>query len=87
MEELAGIVVSHVYFFLTEFAPDQMNGRRLISTPAILRYYFPGTHCHEAIPLPSLIHSLTGPQAAVQRPGQGPRQVGYNWGRGNVLNQ
>jgi len=67
IQEIMGIIVCHVYFFLMDVLPAQ-QGHAVLKTPEILKYYFPN------------------PNAAPQRPGQGARQMGYNWGRGNPLN-
>lgn len=74
LEELVGILVGHLYFFLKFKYPQEFGGPNLLSTPAILEYYFPQSR--------SNIRSFgTAPQAA------NPIPRGHSWGRGQVLGQ
>jgi len=66
ISEIFGVLVGHLYYFLTVVYPDQ-GGRRLLRTPQFLKEWFPG------------------PNAQMQRPGEGPRPTGYSWGRGQTL--
>jgi len=67
ISEICGVVVGHIYYFLTDILPNSNQGRRLIVTPQFLKEWLPG------------------PNARIQRPGEGPRQPGFNWGRGYAL--
>jgi len=49
ISELCGILVGHVYYFLTEVYPDQ-GGRRLITTPQFLKEWFPAPGVRPARP-------------------------------------
>ncbi|CAL1270883.1 unnamed protein product [Larinioides sclopetarius] len=72
-EELLGILVGHLYYFLTFTYPQERGGTALIQTPQILYDYFPGSNRAAGVGVPP---------AARQRPaGRG----GYAWGRGNTL--
>jgi len=49
ISELCGIVVGHLYFFLADVYPAQ-GGPRLISTPQLLREWFPGLNARPPRP-------------------------------------
>ncbi|XP_018916461.1 derlin-1 [Bemisia tabaci] len=75
--ELVGIVVGHLYYFLTIKYPQEMNGPELLSTPGILKQWFPDHRPHVAgfgsVPTP-------------RRPeNSGSSWRGHSWGRGQVL--
>jgi len=72
-QELIGIIVGHIYFFLKFQYPQQYGGASLISTPQFLLNYFPGRR---------------GPAGFGQPPPGGPPRAGgggYQWGRGQAL--
>lgn len=76
VQEIVGIVVGHLYFFLVDVLPAQMGGRQVLSTPAFLRYYFPG----DAVPLPPHIaqfaRSPRSPATSRSSPASGGLQLG-----------
>lgn len=86
LHELIGIIVGHIYYFLTVVYPQQ-SGRQILRTPDFLKYYFPGPLIRNSSisALLFLFLIASGPNAAAQRPGAGPRQAGYNWGQGQRL--
>lgn len=46
--EIVGIIVGHIYFFLKDVMPVQY-GREFLSTPALLKYYFPSTSSRRSL--------------------------------------
>ncbi|XP_046464585.1 derlin-1-like [Daphnia pulex] len=78
--ELVGIVVGHLYFFLTMQYPQEFGGPLLLTTPQFLYKYFPnqrsGVQGFGAAPQPRAEFRAAAQDA-------GPRR--YDWGRGNVL--
>ncbi|XP_063218216.1 derlin-1 [Bacillus rossius redtenbacheri] len=79
LQELIGILVGHLYFFLMFKYPQEMGGPSLLSTPSILYKYFPSTR--------SGIHGFG--QAPTPRRPLGDDAAGgggrHNWGRGYTL--
>jgi len=67
ISEICGVIVGHIYYFLSDILPGSNPNRRFISTPQFLKEWLPG------------------PNARIQRPGEGARQPGFNWGRGHTL--
>ena len=76
LEELVGILGGHLYFFLKFKYPQEFGGPNLLSTPAILEYYFPQRN--------SNIRGFG--TAPTQSAGNAPRGH-HSWGRGHVLGQ
>lgn len=77
LEELVGILVGHLYFFLKFKYPQEFGGPNLLNTPAFLESYFPQTR--------STFRSFgTAPSQAAQA---NPIPRGHSWGRGQVLGQ
>lgn len=79
MDELVGILVGHLYYFVMMKYPAE-QGMTLVQTPQILYRYFPNNQPAAFVP----------PGAAPARPTApaGPNPVsptGYNWGRGRRL--
>lgn len=75
--ELLGILVGHIYFFLMFKYPQDFGGRRFISTPQILYRYFPDRR--------GGVSGFGVPPSSTRRQqadDQGGRHV---WGRGNQL--
>lgn len=79
--EIVGILVGHLYFFLAYKYPQDFGGSSLLTTPSILKYYFPNT--------PGGVHGFgVPPDSRAPNP---PRPTGggifnrHNWGRGQVL--
>lgn len=79
--EIVGILVGHLYFFLTYKYPQDFGGASLLTTPSILKYYFPDS--------PGGVHGFgIPPQSRAPNPAQN-RPTGmfgrHDWGRGQVL--
>lgn len=71
--ELIGILVGHLYFFLTFKYPQDFGGPSLLTTPQIFYKWFPSA-------------SNTGyGQAPASAAADRPRAGGHNWGAGNRL--
>jgi Derlin-1 len=79
--ELIGIIVGHLYYFLTYTYPIDFGGSSLISTPAILYQYFPSTRSVRGFNA-----QPAAPRADFnQRPPPPQARRGHDWGEGNVL--
>lgn len=78
--EIVGILVGHLYFFLMYKYPQDFGGASLLTTPSLLKSYFPDN--------PGGIHGFGIPPQA-RAPNPPPRTGGllnrHNWGRGQVL--
>ncbi|KAL0277295.1 UNVERIFIED_CONTAM: hypothetical protein PYX00_004635 [Menopon gallinae] len=78
MMDLIGIVIGHLFFFLSYQYPNDFGGPTLISTPSFLYQLFPNER----------VTSQFG-QAPQRRPnldGDTQRRTGgHNWGQGHVL--
>ncbi|XP_050521187.1 derlin-1 [Daktulosphaira vitifoliae] len=83
LQELVGIIVGHIYFFLMFKYPQEMGGPQLIQTPQILYKFFPNQRTIHTFGQPP---TRTAPvnQPRPQGEDRGPYQR-HNWGRGNVL--
>jgi len=79
VDEVIGIVVGHLYYFVFFKYPEEYGGTPLISTPSFLYHYFP------SVPGRGSVHG--GFQPPPQRPNDQNQQRGgrYNWGSGQVL--
>lgn len=80
VDELLGIIVGHLYFFLMFKYPQDFGGVRLLSVPSILYRYFPNRRGGVA--------GFGQAPASRRRPDDDNNQGGggHNWGRGgNVL--
>ena len=75
MQELIGILVGHLYFFLKFKYPQEFGGADLLKTPQILEYYFPPSRSN-----------IRGFGVAPSQPA-GSTFRAHSWGRGNVLGQ
>ncbi|CAI8052819.1 Derlin-1 [Geodia barretti] len=75
---LLGIVVGHLYFFLTMKYPQEFGGRKLISTPQFLYRYFPNEVQTGGFGVPPV---RRGGQAG----GGGGGGGGHTWGGGRRL--
>jgi derlin-1 len=85
-DQLLGILVGHVYYFLMFKYPQDFGGRQLISTPGFFYKYFPTTR--------GGVHGFGGPPPAAaagagrrldDNPGAGRGR--HQWGAGNNLGQ
>lgn len=75
MNELIGILVGHMYFFLMFKYPQDFGGAALLSTPQFLYKYFPNQR--------GGVHGFgTAPNQPRRRDEDGGA---HNWGRGNML--
>lgn len=72
-QELLGIIVGHLYFFLMFKYPQDFGGARLLNTPQILYKYFPNRRGGV---------SGFGQAPASRRRPDDDNQGGHNWGRG-----
>ncbi|XP_066257380.1 derlin-1 [Euwallacea similis] len=75
--ELIGILIGHLYFFLTFKYPQELGGPALLATPGFLKNWFPDE---------GNIHGFG--QAPERAPGvpRGPGVFrGHNWGQGHTL--
>ncbi|CAB3362632.1 Hypothetical predicted protein [Cloeon dipterum] len=79
--ELIGILVGHLYYFLTFTYPIDFGGANLLNTPAILYQYFPNTRSVRGVA------AQAGAARADfnQRPPPPERPRGHDWGQGQVL--
>ncbi|XP_044263855.1 derlin-1 [Tribolium madens] len=80
VQELIGILIGHLYFFLMFKYPQELGGPALLQTPSIFKQWFPDQV--------GGVHGFGVPPQR-QRPNQEPRGRffgGHNWGRGYVLN-
>jgi len=73
-QELMGILIGHLYFFLKFQYPQQYGGQELISTPQFLQNWFPQRRG---------VAGFGQPPPGANPPG--PRAGGHSWGRGNSL--
>lgn len=81
IQELLGILIGHLYFFLMFKYPQELGGPTLLQTPSFLKQWFPDQ-----------VGGVHGFGAPTERRPQQPRQAGgggifggHNWGRGHVL--
>ncbi|XP_065913744.1 derlin-1-like [Dysidea avara] len=75
VNELIGILVGHLYYFLKYCYPEEYGGRELLHTPEILYKYFP--NCRGGV------SGFGAPQPTARRyPGDDNR---HNWGAGQQL--
>lgn len=74
--ELFGILVGHIYFFVTYKYPQEYGGRTLFSTPSFLYKYFPNQRTTGGFGQP--------PQRRQENPGNS-NDAGHRWGRGQAL--
>uniref|UniRef100_A0A6M2DY61 Derlin n=1 Tax=Xenopsylla cheopis TaxID=163159 RepID=A0A6M2DY61_XENCH len=76
--ELSGILIGHLYFFLMYKYPEEYGGAQLLTTPNILKQYFPETR--------GGVYSFVGNQN-IQRPAApaAPAFGGHRWGPGQPL--
>ncbi|PIK50878.1 putative derlin-1 [Apostichopus japonicus] len=79
LAEILGILVGHLYFFLTFKYPQDFGGRTLLKTPDILYKYFPNRQ--------GGISGFGQAPASRRRPEANNGGVGgrHNWGQGNPL--
>lgn len=81
--ELVGILVGHLYFFLTFKYPQELGGPALLQTPAFLKQWFPdqigGVHGFGVPP------QRAANQASAGSGGAGGGIFRGRWGRGYVL--
>jgi len=85
--ELVGILIGHLYFFLMFKYPQDIGGPALISTPSILKRWFPearGGMGGFGIP-PQSRAAPAQPGAAGGGGGMGGLFRGHQWGRGQQL--
>lgn len=68
--ELIGIVVGHLWYFVTDLYPLQ-SGRQILKTPAILYNWFPSPYA---------------PQQAQNNNPNAPAAARHAWGQGHRLN-
>lgn len=76
--ELIGILVGHLYFFLTFQYPQEFSGRQLLQTPSFLYNYFPN---HQS----RVLGFGSAPVARPTAGSQGTNNQRHDWGQGNVL--
>lgn len=80
MTELIGILVGHLYYFVTIKYPAE-QGITLVQTPQILQNFFPN---QQAAPFVAPGRPPARPTAA-RAPDSSAHPTGYNWGRGRRL--
>ncbi|XP_049763437.1 derlin-1 [Schistocerca cancellata] len=78
LNELVGILVGHLYFFLMFKYPQEMGGPSLLTTPSILYRWFPNRQ--------GSVHGFGVPPQS-RRPAADPPGGRHNWGRGYVLGE
>lgn len=77
--EIVGILVGHLYFFLTFKYPQDYGGRRLLNTPDIIYQYFPNRQ--------GGVGGFGQPPAFRQAPPPANNnRRGHDWGPGHRLN-
>jgi derlin-1 len=84
--ELLGILVGHLYFFLTIKYPTDFGGPALLTTPSILYSYFPSVAGRGGISGTSYTGNVRVPRSAAR--GSAPGHTGplpHSWGTGNHL--
>jgi len=74
---LLGILVGHMYFFLTFQYPQDFGGRQFLITPEILYKYFPNRRGGVA--------GFGMAPASRRQQGDDRNQGRHQWGQGNVL--
>jgi len=78
MNELIGILVGHLYYFLMFRYPQEFGGRQFINTPQFLYNWFPNRR--------GGVHGFgSAPQNRPAAPGGGGGR--HNWGRGQTLGE
>lgn len=78
MLDLVGIVIGHLFFFLSFQYPLELNGPTLISTPSFLYKLFPNERVISRF-------GQTPMRRAGPADGEPQRRTGHNWGEGHVL--
>jgi len=73
MNELIGILVGHLYYFLMFKYPQELGGPRYLSTPQFLHSWFPSRR--------GGVHGF----GAAPQNRQQPQERGHTWGRGQAL--
>ncbi|RDD43037.1 Derlin-1 [Trichoplax sp. H2] len=76
-DELIGIFVGHVYFFLVFKYPQEYGGRQLIGTPSFLYRYFPSRR--------GGVSGFGVPPASRRPENEGQGFRGHRWGTGQTL--
>ncbi|XP_054165456.1 derlin-1-like [Oppia nitens] len=82
VDEIIGIIVGHLYYFIMYRYPEEHGGQSLLQTPSILYNYFPST------PGRGSVYGGFQYQPPPQRSNDQNNQRGsgrHNWGSGNVL--
>ncbi|XP_060852230.1 derlin-1 [Rhopalosiphum padi] len=89
LQELVGIIVGHIYFFLMFKYPQEMGGPQLIQTPQIFYKFFPNQRTvHGFGQPPTRAAPTAAPAAGNQQQGEGGLNFRrHDWGRGYVLGQ
>ncbi|CAG2111869.1 unnamed protein product [Medioppia subpectinata] len=85
VDEIIGIVVGHLYYFVFFKYPEEHGGPPLLQTPSILYNYFPSTPGRGSVhggfqPPPS-----RSTPSAPNSPPNPPRGGRHNWGSGQTL--
>ncbi|KII66454.1 Derlin-1 [Thelohanellus kitauei] len=78
----SGILVGHLYYFLTSVYPEEYNGPKLLKTPAFLYKFFP----REKITAKN-VEIRPGYTRFTPADRQEPQQPTFRWGRGRRLDE
>ena len=81
--KIAGILTSHLYFFMDRVLPEQQGGRRYLNTPAWLTNLVPRSEAPRAAGFGAGGVEQFAPRAQTAN----TQAQGHSWGSGNRLGE